>query len=130
MLRTCILVKNWSLVLLIFCLHNLSTYNSKKHRFDRFFFSCPQHCTNLCFYQLTKYLVICIFKTNSKHAKILHLTVANRRLSLQTFFITDFLMIAMESNDITTVYLTDSDSRDVRLNHISGYPSLNGSSPK
>ena len=37
-----------------------------------------------------------------------------------------FLMIAMESNDITTVYLTDSDSRDVGLNHISGYPSLNG----
>lgn len=47
-------------------------------------------------------------------------------MSLQTFFTTDFLMIAMESNDITTVYLTDSDSRDVGLNHISGYPSLNG----
>lgn len=57
-----------------------------------------------------------MFKTNSKHAKILSLTVVNRRLSLQTFFITDFLMIAM----------TDSDSRDVGLNRISGYPSVNG----
>ena len=67
-----------------------------------------------------------MFKTNCKHAKILSLTVVIRCLSLQTFFNTDFLLIAMESNDITTVYLTDSDSRDVRLNHISGYPSLNG----
>ena len=74
--------------------------------------------------------MICIFTTNCKHAKILSLTVVIRCLSLQTFFNTDFLLIAMESNDITTVYLTDSDSRDVRLNHISGYPSLNGSSPK
>lgn len=57
-----------------------------------------------------------MFKTDSKHAKILSLTVVNRRLSLQTFFITDFLMIAM----------TDSDSRDVGLNRISGYPSMNG----